>query len=103
MAEFGFRGLDDDVLDPVIITGFTATRTRKITPGQKVANRVLAVGRAPVEHGVPISAVHGLNDTGCGGPSIVCASCGPVRSFGMTMTARRRARLTQTCGLVWTP
>ncbi|QEU74112.1 IS5/IS1182 family transposase [Streptomyces nitrosporeus] len=50
LADLGFRGLDNDVLDPVIITGFAATRTRKLTPAQKDANRVLAVGRAPVEH-----------------------------------------------------
>ncbi|MFH8842081.1 transposase family protein [Streptomyces sp. NPDC017868] len=50
-AGLGFRGLDNDILDPVIITGYTATRTHKLTPGQKTANRVLAVGRAPVEHG----------------------------------------------------
>jgi DDE superfamily endonuclease len=35
----------------VIVTGFHATRTHKLTPGQKTANRVLANGRAPVEHG----------------------------------------------------
>ncbi|UXY17408.1 hypothetical protein N8I84_00410 [Streptomyces cynarae] len=46
-----FRGLDNDILDPVIITGYTASRTHKLTPGQKEANRVVAVGRAPVEHG----------------------------------------------------
>ncbi|MDO0930378.1 transposase family protein [Streptomyces sp. DG2A-72] len=34
----------------MIITGFAAARARKLTPGQKDANRVLAVGRAPVEH-----------------------------------------------------
>ncbi|MDH6710845.1 hypothetical protein P3T27_007596 [Kitasatospora sp. MAA19] len=28
-----------------------ATRARKLTPGQKQANRALAAGRAPVEHG----------------------------------------------------
>ncbi|MFJ8869985.1 transposase family protein [Streptomyces sp. NPDC102473] len=28
-----------------------ATRTHELTPGQKTANRVLANGRAPVEHG----------------------------------------------------
>ncbi|GAA5063680.1 transposase family protein [Streptomyces similanensis] len=50
LADLGFRGLDNDVLDPVIITGFAATRTRKLTPAQKDANRALAVGRAPVEH-----------------------------------------------------
>ncbi|MFH8520500.1 transposase family protein [Streptomyces gelaticus] len=52
LADRGFRGLDNDVRDPVIVTGFTASRTHKLTPpGQKTANRVLAVGRAPVEHG----------------------------------------------------
>ncbi|MGW3209176.1 transposase family protein [Streptomyces sp. NPDC001135] len=44
----GFRGLDNDLRDPVVVTGFHA---HKLTPGQKEANRVLAVGRAPVERG----------------------------------------------------
>lgn len=39
------------MLDPVIVTGFHASRAHKLTPGQKTANRILAVGRAPVEHG----------------------------------------------------
>ncbi|MFE9859036.1 transposase family protein [Streptomyces sp. NPDC005780] len=51
LADLGFRGLDNDILDPVIVTGYTATRTHKLTPGQKTANLVLATGRAPVEHG----------------------------------------------------
>ncbi|GGU29778.1 transposase family protein [Streptomyces violascens] len=51
LADLGFRGLDNDILDPVIVAGYTASRTRKLTPGEKEANRVLAVGRAPVEHG----------------------------------------------------
>ncbi|MFF2963777.1 transposase family protein [Streptomyces sp. NPDC057963] len=33
------------------VTGFKATRARKLTPAEKEANRVLAAGRAPVEHG----------------------------------------------------
>ncbi|WP_232837940.1 transposase family protein [Streptomyces atratus] len=49
LADLGFRGLDNDVLDPVIVTGYPATRAHKLTPGQKDANRVLATGRAPVE------------------------------------------------------
>ncbi|WP_236726430.1 transposase family protein [Streptomyces sp. NBRC 110465] len=49
LADPGFRGLDNDLLDPVIVTGYEASRTHKLTPGQKEANRVLAVGRAPVE------------------------------------------------------
>ncbi|WP_308432829.1 transposase family protein [Streptomyces chryseus] len=51
LADLGFRGLDNDVRDPVIVTGFHASRTHKLTAGQKDANRVLAIGRAPVEHG----------------------------------------------------
>lgn len=35
----------------MIVTGFHASRTHKLTPVQKEANRVLAVGRAPIEHG----------------------------------------------------
>lgn len=35
----------------MIVTGFTASRTHKLTAGQKDANQVLARGRAPVEHG----------------------------------------------------
>ncbi|MEU2930977.1 hypothetical protein ABZ636_39160 [Streptomyces sp. NPDC007251] len=46
----GFLGLDNDILDPVIVTGFHASRTPKLTPGQRIANRALAVGRAPIEH-----------------------------------------------------
>ncbi|MET9935860.1 transposase family protein, partial [Streptomyces sp. NPDC006324] len=51
LADLGFPGLDNDVFDPVIVTGFHASRTHKLTPGEKTANRVLAIGRAPVEHG----------------------------------------------------
>ncbi|WP_381560671.1 transposase family protein [Streptomyces eurythermus] len=51
LADLGFRGLGNDILDPVIVTGFHASRAHKLTPAEKTANRVLAVGRAPVEHG----------------------------------------------------
>ncbi|MEV5010913.1 MULTISPECIES: transposase family protein [unclassified Streptomyces] len=51
LADLGFLGLDDDPDDPVVVTGFKATRARKLTPAEKEANRVLAAGRAPVEHG----------------------------------------------------
>jgi hypothetical protein len=50
LVDLGFRGLDNDIRDPVIVTGYAASRTHKLTPGQKYANRVLT-GRAPVEHG----------------------------------------------------
>lgn len=37
--------------DLVIVTGYNATRYRELTTGQKPANKVIAAGRAPVEHG----------------------------------------------------
>ncbi|WP_326608095.1 transposase family protein [Streptomyces sp. NBC_01800] len=53
LADLGFLGVDkpDDPDDLVIVTSYKATRARKLTPGQKQANRVLAAPRAPVEHG----------------------------------------------------
>jgi hypothetical protein len=53
LADLGFLGVDKprNADDQVIVTGYKATRHRKLTPGQKQANRILAAGRAPVEHG----------------------------------------------------
>ncbi|MEU6018293.1 transposase family protein [Streptomyces sp. NPDC047515] len=53
LADLGFIGVDkpDNPADLVIVTGYKATRARKLTPGQKQANQILAAGRAPVEHG----------------------------------------------------
>ncbi|MEV7391892.1 MULTISPECIES: transposase family protein [unclassified Streptomyces] len=53
LVDLGFLGVDkpDDPDDLVIVTGFKATRYRKLTARQKEANRVPAAGRAPVEHG----------------------------------------------------
>jgi DDE superfamily endonuclease len=53
LADLGFLGVDnpENPDDQVIVTGYKATRYRKLTPNQKQANRVLAAGRAPVEHG----------------------------------------------------
>ncbi|WP_306954263.1 transposase family protein [Streptomyces sp. B4I13] len=53
LGDLGFIGVDkpENPDDLVIVTGYKATHWRKLTPGQKQANRVLAAGRAPVEHG----------------------------------------------------
>jgi hypothetical protein len=51
LAGPGFTGLDPGPEDPVIITGYKATRTRKTTPAQRHANQALSAARAPVEHG----------------------------------------------------
>ena len=51
LADLGFTGLDPGPEDPVIITGYKATATRKTTPAQRHANQALSAARAPVEHG----------------------------------------------------
>ncbi|MDH6580449.1 transposase family protein [Kitasatospora sp. MAP5-34] len=53
LADLGFLGVDKpkNPDDLVIVTGYKATRTRKLTPGQKQANRILSAARAMVEHG----------------------------------------------------
>jgi hypothetical protein len=53
LADLGFLGVDKpaDPDDQVIVTGYKATRYHKLTTGQKTANKILAAGRAPVEHG----------------------------------------------------
>ncbi|MET9572463.1 transposase family protein [Streptomyces virginiae] len=54
LADLGFLGLTDDTDDsddPVIVTGYKATRARELTPGEKQANRLLAAACAPAEHG----------------------------------------------------
>ena len=50
LADLGFTGLDPDPDDPVIITGYKSTRTRRTTPAQRQANQALSAARAPVEH-----------------------------------------------------
>ncbi|MFI1168540.1 transposase family protein [Streptomyces sp. NPDC020801] len=51
LADLGFLGLDNDGDDPVVVTGFKATRARKLTPGEREANRILTAGRVHVERG----------------------------------------------------
>jgi hypothetical protein len=51
LTDLGFVGLDDDPENPVVVTGYKATRKRKLTEGQKSANTVLSADRALVEHG----------------------------------------------------
>ncbi|MGW1046059.1 transposase family protein [Streptomyces sp. NPDC002547] len=51
LADLGFLGLDRDCNDQVVVTGYKATRARNLTTGQNTANRIIAAGCAPVEHG----------------------------------------------------
>ena len=53
LADLGFIGIDKpkDPDDQVIVTGYKATRARKLTPGQKQANQRPGRRTRPVEHG----------------------------------------------------
>ncbi|MGW6061927.1 transposase family protein [Streptomyces sp. NPDC055189] len=51
LADPGLPGLDDDGDDPVVVTGFKATRPRRLASAEKEADRVLAAGRVPVQRG----------------------------------------------------
>jgi hypothetical protein len=52
LADLGFVGLEDDPDDPVIVTGFKASKNNPLTKAQKEANRLLNRERAAVEHGI---------------------------------------------------
>ncbi|MFI7708468.1 transposase family protein [Nonomuraea sp. NPDC049480] len=52
LADLGFVGLEDDPDDPVIVTGFKASKNNPLTKAQKNANRLLNRERAAVEHGI---------------------------------------------------
>jgi DDE superfamily endonuclease len=51
VGDLAFTALDDDPDNPVIITGYKATRWQKLTPAGKRANQIVAGLRAPGEHG----------------------------------------------------
>ncbi|MFE3526638.1 transposase family protein [Streptomyces sp. NPDC059161] len=75
-----FGAWTSDILDPVIATGYIATRTHKLTQGEKEANRALAVGRAPVEHGFATSKTGGFSPSSAPTPLAPPASCEPCSS-----------------------
>ena len=51
VGDLAFTALDDDPDNPVIITGYKATRWKALTTDQKQANQIVAGLRAPGEHG----------------------------------------------------
>jgi hypothetical protein len=51
IGDLAFTALDNDPDDPVIITGFKATRWRALSTPAKQANQLVAGLRAPGEHG----------------------------------------------------
>ncbi|MEU0028954.1 transposase family protein [Streptomyces sp. NPDC006335] len=50
IGDLGFTGLDDDVDNPVVITGYTTVRTAPLTPAKKQVNKLMASVRAVCEH-----------------------------------------------------
>ncbi|ANZ14787.1 IS5/IS1182 family transposase [Streptomyces noursei] len=50
IADLGFVGLDDDPADPTAITGYKKPKDKKLTPGKKLVNRLIAAEPAVREH-----------------------------------------------------
>ncbi|MBL3671726.1 transposase [Streptomyces sp. M2CJ-2] len=50
IGDLGFTGLDDDVDNPVVITGYKAARTKPLTKAKKQVNKLIASVRAVCEH-----------------------------------------------------
>jgi hypothetical protein len=50
IGDLGFVGLDDDVNDPVVITGYKGARTKPLTSAKKQVNKLIASVRAVCEH-----------------------------------------------------
>ncbi|MGY0055136.1 transposase family protein [Streptomyces sp. LZ34] len=67
----------------MVVTGFKATRARNLTPAEKEANRVLAAGRAPVEHGFAHLKNWRILSKLCTDPPAPPTSCAPY-SFRRT-------------------
>ncbi|WP_406723600.1 transposase family protein [Streptomyces sp. GD-15H] len=50
IGDLGFTGLDDDVDNPVVITGYKAARTKPLTSAKRQVNKLIASVRAVCEH-----------------------------------------------------
>ncbi|MET7780723.1 hypothetical protein ABZT28_34150 [Streptomyces sp. NPDC005388] len=50
IGDLGFTGLDDDVDNPVVITGYKAARTKPLTSAKKQVNKLIASIRAVCAH-----------------------------------------------------
>ncbi len=50
IGDLGFTGLDDDVDNPVVITGYKTARTKPLTSAKKQVNKLIASVRAVCEH-----------------------------------------------------
>ncbi|MGW3943858.1 transposase family protein [Streptomyces phaeochromogenes] len=50
IADLGFVGLDDDMGDPAVITGYKMPKGKQLPPAKKLVNQLIAAERAVCEH-----------------------------------------------------
>lgn len=50
IADLGFVGLDDEMGDPAVITGYKKPKSKKLPPAKKLVNQLIAAERAVCEH-----------------------------------------------------
>ncbi|MFE2039168.1 transposase family protein [Streptomyces scopuliridis] len=53
IADLGFVGLDDDMGDPAVITGYKKPKSKQLPPAKKLVNQLIAAERAVCEHAFP--------------------------------------------------
>ncbi|MFM9699289.1 transposase family protein [Streptomyces europaeiscabiei] len=89
LADLGFRGLDNDISDPVIVTGYAASRTHKLTPGQEDANRASPSDAHRSSTASPTSRTGGSSPSSVvtpPGPPNSCALCRPDEPRSQPLT-----------------
>lgn len=50
IADLSFVGLDDDMGDPAVITGYKKPKGKTLPPAKKLVNQLIAAERAVCEH-----------------------------------------------------
>lgn len=80
LADLGFRGLDNDILDPVIVTGYAASRTHKLTRAKKKPTASSQSDAHRSSTASPTSRTGGSSPSSAPTPPAPPSSCEPCSS-----------------------
>lgn len=80
LADLGFRGLDNGVLDPLIVTGFHATRTHKLAPARRPPTASSPTDAHRSSTASPTSRIGGSSPNSAPNRPAPPASCAPCSS-----------------------
>lgn len=80
LADLGFCGLDDDVRDPVVVTGFKAPATASSPPAKRTPTGFSPPDALPSNTASPTSRTGGPSPNSAPTPPAPPASCAPCSS-----------------------